>query len=206
MKVIGLTGGIACGKSTVSRILAELGAQTASADEDARAVLLPGEPTLALVRAEFPNAFRSDSTLDRAALGAQIFADPAARARLEAIMHPAIFERMQATCQAARQAGPGVLVYEVPLLFEKQREGMFDAVVAVVAPPPVQAMRLQERERLAGRPELTAEAIAERLAAQLPTDEKARRADFVIRSEVSMDEMRADVARVWDALNRLPVP
>lgn len=200
MKVMGLTGGIACGKSTVTRMLRDLGAEIASADEDARAVLSPGSQTLADVQAAFPDVFAPDGTLDRAALGTRIFADPAARARLEAIMHPAIFERMQQTVYRARQAGPGVLIYEVPLLFEKERQGLFDAVVAIVAPPDVQARRLQEREALAGRPPLTDEAIAERLGAQMPTHEKARRADYVVRSDVPLDAMRADVARLWETL------
>jgi dephospho-CoA kinase len=201
VKVIGLTGGIASGKSTVAAMFAELGARVASADADARAVVEPGSPTLAAVFAAFPGARRDDGTLDRAALGARIFADPEARRTLESITHPAIFERMQTEVARARaEDGAGLLVYEVPLLYEKNREGMFDAVVAVLALTEAQAERLQEREARAGRPPLSADAVAERLAAQMPPAEKARRADYVVRTDVGLEETRAQVQAVWEAV------
>jgi dephospho-CoA kinase len=200
MRIIGLTGGIASGKSTVARLFAAHGAQVFSADEDARAVLAPGSPTLTQVLATFPDCRNPEGTLNRSCLAARIFADPVARQQLEAIMHPAIFERMQEAIQKARTAGPGVLLYEVPLLYEKQREGQFEAIVATLSSPTVQAERLQQREIAAGRPPLTEEAIAERFAAQFPSEEKARRADYVIRTDVPLEDTEHAVTTLWKHL------
>jgi dephospho-CoA kinase len=198
VKIIGLTGGIASGKSTVAKMLAALGATVLSADEDARAVLAPDAPLLAAVFAAFPEVRRADGTLDRAALAARIFADPDAREHLESLTHPAIIARMRGAVAAARaDSRPGILVYETPLLYEADLESLFDAVVVVYCPPEVQAERLQAREAAAGRPPLTPEQIADRLAAQLSAEEKARRADYVVRSDVSVEETRAQVERLW---------
>ena len=173
MKIIAVTGGIADGKSTVTRMLGEKGAQTASADDDARAVLAPDSPTLTAVLADFPQARLPHGGVDRAALGAIIFGDDEARARLNALMHPAIRARMRSTIDAARAATqPGVLAYEVPLLYEGGLETWFDAVIAVIANSAVQAERLQQREVTAGRPPLTDSAVAERLSAQLSSESK----------------------------------
>jgi dephospho-CoA kinase len=198
MRIIGLTGGIASGKSAVAAMFAARGAQVLSADEDARAVLAPDSPLLTAVFTAFPDTRRADNTLDRAALAARIFADPSDRERLEALTHPAIIARMQAAIAGARAAEtPGVLVYETPLLYEADLESLFDAVVVVYCPPDVQAARLQAREAAADRPPLTPEQIADRLAAQLSADEKARRADYIIRSDVPMEKTRAEVERLW---------
>ncbi len=203
MKIIGITGGIACGKSTVTQLFAERGARTRSADADARTVLQPGETTLAAVRAAFPDATLPDGTLDRARLAATIFADADARRRLEAITHPAILARMRAAIEAARASSDdGLLVYETPLLYEAALEPLFDAVIAVVASPGVQAARLQAREAAAGRPALTADAIAGRLDAQLSNEEKARRADFVVRTDGRLAETEAQVECIWVELSR----
>jgi len=200
MKIIGLTGGIASGKSTVSRMFQSLGAVTRSADEDARAVLAPGSPLLAAVLAAFPGARRPDGTLDRAKLGAHIFTDPAARTRLEALLHPAIIARMTEAIAAARNAGPGVLVYETPLLFEAGLAPLFDTVIATLATPTLQRDRLQERERAAGRPPLTASGLAKRLAAQLPSDKKAHRAAHIVRTDLPLTETEAQVRRLWESM------
>lgn len=202
MIALGITGGIASGKSTVTRMLAERGAQTFSADQDARAVL--HDPAiLDAVRAAFPDAGTPDGGIDRAALGRIVFADPAERRHLESLLHPAIIERMRGAIATARDAAAPVaplLAYEVPLLYEANLEHLFDYVVAVVVSPEIQAERLQAREQAAGRPVLTAEAIAERLSAQLPLEEKARRADFVIRTDTSLEDTRAQVAALWERL------
>jgi dephospho-CoA kinase len=200
MRIAGITGGIASGKSTVAALFAACGAQTRSADEDARAILQPDSPALDAVFAAFPAARSGDGTLDRAALASRIFADAGARRRLEAIMHPAIVARMREAITEARQAGPGLLVYETPLLYEAGLEGLFDIVIAVKATPALQAMRLREREVAAGRPPLTDEAVAARLAAQLSPEEKARRAHYVIATDVSLEETRS---RVNDILREI---
>lgn len=201
MKTVAITGGIAGGKSAVSAMFADLGAEVHSADEDARAVLAPGSPTLSAVLNAFPTAKTPDGRLDRAALAAVIFADLEARIRLNSLMHPAIRARMRAAIDAAKASErPGALVYEVPLLYEGGLETWFDVVIAVLASSKRQAERLQEREAKAGRIPLTDPEIAERLSAQLPPEEKARRADYVIRTDVSMEETRHEVARVFHLL------
>jgi dephospho-CoA kinase len=182
-------------------MLADLGAETRSADEDARAVLAEGSPALAAVLAAFPDARRPDGTLDRAALAARIFADPQERARLEAITHPAILARMAAETAGARTRGQaGLFVYETPLLYEAGLADLFDAVIAVIATPELQAERLQAREVAAGRPPLSPEAVAARLAAQMPPEEKARGADYVVRTDVPLEETREQVQRIANAL------
>ena len=201
MKIIGLTGGIASGKSTVSRMFRGRGAVTCSADEDARAVLTDGSPTLVNVLAAFPEARAADGTLDRAKLAERIFADPAARARLEALLHPAIIARMPEAIDAARSIGAGVLAYETPLLYEARLEPLFDAVIAVLATPELQRERLQARERAAGRDPLTEDELSARLGAQTPPEEKARRADFVVRTDGSLAETEAQVRDVWERLS-----
>jgi dephospho-CoA kinase len=201
MKVVGVTGGIAAGKSTVTRMLAEMGAETRSADEDARAVLADGSPTLSNVLSAFPEARRIDGTLDRAALAARIFDDPRARARLEEITHPAIIARMEAAIRTARENdAPGLFAYETPLLYEAGLADLFDAVIAVTATPELQAERLKAREVAAGRPPLAPEAVAARLAAQMSPEEKARRADFVVRTDVPLEETREQVRLLVAAL------
>ncbi len=205
MLIVGVTGGIAAGKSTVTRMLGALGAQTRSADADARTVLEEGSPTLAAVLDAFPEARTAEGGLDRARLAARIFADREARARLEAVMHPAIIGRMREAITAARTggaggAGPGVLVYETPLLYEAGLEPLFDAVIAVLATPALQSERLQARERAAGRDPLSPDEISARLLAQMPPEEKARRADFVVRTDVGLGETEAQVRHTWDAL------
>lgn len=204
MLIVGLTGGIACGKSTVAQMLKGFGAVVLSADTDARAVLSKGSPVLEAVRSAFPPAF-DEAGLNRALLARAIFADPAERARLEAITHPAIIARMTEAIAAAREQNPtGVLVYETPLLYEAHLESLFNVIVSVVASPETQAARLQEREHLANRPPLSTEDIAHRLNAQIPVEEKARRADFIIRTDVALSETQAEAARLWEALTSLP--
>ncbi len=201
MTIVGLTGGIATGKSAVADMFAELGAQVYSADADARAVLAPNSPALPRVLDLFPDARGAGDALDRARLAAIMFGDAEARRRLEALTHPLIIARMKSVIEQARgQNRDGVLVYETPLLYEANLQNLFDVVVATFAPPSVQAERLQERERKAGRAPLTDAAITDRLAAQLPGEEKARRAGFVIRTGVTLDETRARVSEVWNEL------
>jgi dephospho-CoA kinase len=200
VKIVGVTGGIASGKSTVTRMLAALGAETRSADEDARAVLVDGSPALAAVVSAFPEARRADGTLDRAALATCIFDDPQARERLEAITHPAIITRMTAAIRSARDSGSGLLIYETPLLYEADLADLFDAVIAVIATPELQAERLQAREVAAGRPPLSPTAVAARLAALMPPEEKAHRADYVVRTDIPLGATKEQVERIATAL------
>lgn len=175
MRVVGLTGGIASGKSTFAALLRARGVPVVDADALARAVVAPGTPALAAIAAAFgPDVLGPDGALDRKRLGALVFADPDARRRLEAITHPAIRDAMIAETARLDAAGHPLAFYDAPLLFEVGLDAALDSVVVVYAPPRVQV------ERLAARDGLDEEAAAARLAAQLPIDEKARRADFVV--------------------------
>ena len=195
MRLIGVTGGIATGKSTVDRLLAARGAIVIDADELAREAVRPGELALDEVAARFgPGVILPDGTLDRARLGAIVFADPNARRDLEGITHPRIAELMQEDIAAAL-AGPAPLVaVDVPLLFESAREGMFQGVLLVYAPRDVQLRRLRERNGL------DEDAALQRLAAQLPIDEKRDRATWIIDNGDGLDATSLAVDRWWESV------
>jgi dephospho-CoA kinase len=197
MRLIGLTGGIATGKSTVARMLVAHGAIVIDADELAREVVRPGEPALREVAARFGDAvIRSDGSLDRDRLGAIVFADTAARRDLEQITHPRIAELTRDRVATAL-AGPAPLVaVDIPLLFENGRESMFEGVLLVYAPREVQLQRLRERNAL------DEEAAEQRLAAQMPIDEKRDRATWVIDNSDGLDATSRDVDTWWIAIVR----
>lgn len=175
MRLVGLTGGIATGKSTFAAALRAQGAPVVDADALARQVVAPGAPALAEVARAFgPGVLQADGTLDRQALGALVFADPAARRRLEAITHPAIRQAMLAETARLAAAGHDLAFYDAPLLFEVGLDQAMALVVVVFAPPEAQLARLAARDGLS-----RAQAEA-RLAAQLPVAEKAARADVVV--------------------------
>jgi dephospho-CoA kinase len=177
VRLVGLTGGIATGKSTFAAALRGLGVPVVDADQLARAALAPGTPTLAAVVREFgEGVLGPDGALDRKALAALVFADPDARRRLEAITHPAIREAMVAETARLASAGHDLAFYDAPLLFEVGLDRAMALVVVVAAPPEVQVRRLAARDGLS-----RAEAEA-RLAAQLPVAEKEARADVVVEN------------------------
>jgi dephospho-CoA kinase len=177
VRLVGLTGGIATGKSTFAAALRAAGCPVIDADQLARQVVEPGTPALAAIATAFPGVIGADGRLDRKALGARVFGDPSARQRLEAITHPAIRAAMEAETARLEAAGEPLAFYEAPLLYEVGLDRAMALVVVVWAPRPVQLRRLQARDGLS-----PAEAEA-RLAAQLPVDEKAARADVVIENE-----------------------
>ena len=189
--LVGLTGGIASGKSAVSRQLVELGAELIDADRLAREVVEPGEPAWrAVVEAFGPEVLRPDRTLDRARLGARVFRDPAARRRLERVTHPAIQARRQARLDALAARGfDGLVIQDTPLLFEVGADAHVDRVVVVYAAPDVQ------RARLCARDGLDEAEAARRIASQMPLADKARRAHYVIdnsdRPEATTGQVRA---------------
>ena len=192
MRLIGVTGGIATGKSTVDRMLADHGAIVIDADELAREAVRPGEPTLDEVAARFGrDVIRPDGTLDRGRVGEIVFADAGARHDLERITHPRIMELMQERIAAAL-AGPAPLVaVDIPLLFESSREAMFEGVLLVYAPRDVQLRRLRERNGL------DEDAALQRLAAQLPIDEKRDRATWIIDNSHAIDATARAVDLWW---------
>jgi dephospho-CoA kinase len=177
VRVIGLTGGIATGKSTLAALLRARGAPVVDADALARAAVEPGTPALAEIARTFgADVLRPDGALDRKALAARVFADPEARRRLEAITHPAVRRAMREETARLAAQGHALAFYDTPLLYEVGLEAQLDAVVVVWAPRDLQRERLIRRDGLAGA------AADARLAAQLPVDEKAARADFVVEN------------------------
>lgn len=189
-----LTGGIATGKSFCLAAFAALGAATIDADLLAREVVAPGSPGLSRVTARFGSSIvRPDGTLDRAALGRIVFTDRAARADLEAIIHPAVYSRIR-EWSANLPAGTRIAIADIPLLFETGQEHQFDTVIVCACEPAEQIRRIQVRDRLS-----EAEA-RDRLNAQWPIAEKVMRADHVIRTDGPMDDTREQVRRAYEKL------
>jgi len=190
---IGLTGGIACGKSTVADSLVRRGALLIDADRIAREVVVPGSPALALVARRFGQAvIAEDGTLARKKLGDIIFADAAARKDLEAILHPAIRREMIARMeQAERERPERLVVVDVPLLYESGLTAMFDEVMVVYVPEQMQLQRLMARD---GTSEETARL---RIAAQLPIERKKEQADIVIDNSGTLAETELQLDTFW---------
>ena len=194
MRVVGLTGGIASGKSTVSAMFRELGAEVIDADEVARDVVEPGTAGLLELARRFPGVVDASGRLDRAELGRRIFADPAERRALEGILHPRIREEVARRMEALARAGVTVVLYDAALLIENGLHRGMDGVVLVSVPESVQ------RSRLAARDGLDEEEITARLAAQLPLADKRASATWVVDNGGSLDETRAQVRRIWDEI------
>lgn len=194
--LVGLTGGIGTGKSTVAAMLAARGAVVIDADRLAREVVEPGEPTLARIVEEFgPEVLGPDGRLDRKALGALVFADPARRRRLEALTHPPIRARLDARLEALARAGfRGVVVVDAPLLVESGLHRAMDRLVVVTADEATQLARLMARDGLD-----RAEALR-RIRSQMPLAAKARLADHVIDNSGDRAATEAQVERLWAAL------
>jgi dephospho-CoA kinase len=197
MRLIGVTGGIATGKSTVDRMLAAHGATVIDADELAREAVRPGEPTLDQVAARFGHdVLLPDGSLDRARLGGIVFADPEARRDLERITHPRILELTQERIAAALASPVPLVAVDIPLLFENARESMFEGVLLVYAPFEVQVRRLRERNGL------DEEAALLRLDAQLPIAEKRDRATWIIDNTNGLDATSRAVDAWWEQVVR----
>jgi dephospho-CoA kinase len=199
MPLVALTGGIASGKSTIARRLAEHGAIVVDADQIVRDVQQPGSPVLAdLADAFGDDVLLADGSLDRAALGARAFADPDAVARLNAIVHPAVraesARRFAEAFAADRQA---VVVYDVPLLVEARVDDPWELIVVAHAPADLRLRRLVE---LRGMSEADA---AARLASQVSDEARLAVADVVIDTAGSLDDTRRQVDELWDALPQL---
>jgi dephospho-CoA kinase len=194
LRLYGLTGGIASGKSTVSRMLRDLGAHVLDADAIAREVVEPGTPGLAEVASRFPGVVGPDGRLDRAKLGARVFADPAERAALNALLHPRIGAAFLEKTQALAEQGVERVIYDAPLLIENGLHAGMDGVVLVWVPREVQKQRLMARDGL------EAQAAEARLAAQLPLEEKRRHATWIVDNTGELTSTRAQVEEVWRAM------
>jgi len=197
MQLIGLTGGIASGKSVVAARLAEHGAVVVDADRIAREVVEPGSPALARIAEEFGDeVITSDGSLDRAALGAQIFGSPEKRATLNAITHPAVGVRSKELFAAAAAADPdAIVVYDVPLLVEAGRTDEFDLIVVVNASTKTRLKRMVE---LRG---MTRDEAMHRLNSQATNTERLAIADVVIDSNGTLEQTLEQADALWEKLS-----
>lgn len=192
--ILGVTGNIASGKSSVCRQLARRGALVVDADQLAREVVEPGGPVLEQLVAAFgEDILKADGSLDRQCLGDLVFSDPSARERLNAIIHPAIAALSVTRLQELRAAAP-LIVYEAPLLFEVGAETRVDKVLVVTIDPEVQLARLMERDRL------DQQSAQQRIDAQMAQEQKIAHADYVIDNSASKEETMAQVERLWPVL------
>lgn len=190
MRTVGLTGGIASGKSTVARLLRARGVPVLDLDVVARDVVAPREPALAEIAARWPGVVQ-DGVLDRKALGERIVADPGARRELEAITHPRIWERMETWLGEQERAGASVAVVEAALMVETGSYRRYDTVVVVACSPEVQRARLVSRE---GYDAATTERW---LAAQMPVQQKVAVADIVIWNNGGAAELASALDAGW---------
>lgn len=195
MRVIGLTGGIASGKSTVAAMLRELGAPIVDADLLARQVVEPGSPALAEIAQKFgADMLAADGTLDRKKMGERIFADASARAALNAITHPRIAQASAAALADFAAAGHEVAIYEAALLVENRLHERLGGLIVVSVPDEVQIARLRARD------DLDEEGARARVSAQLPLASKVAVADWVVDNGGSVEHTRAEVERIWRAI------
>jgi len=198
-RVIGLSGGIGSGKTTVSELLRKLGASTIDADAIVHELQAPGTPVLASIEKAFgPQLIDSKGALDRAALGALVFRDEDARARLGAIVHPAVGAEMGRQLRLAVAAEAPVVVLDIPLLFESQREGSassglfrYDATVLVWVPAAMQIERTIRRDKCSH------DEAQRRIRAQMPIDEKRELATHVIDNSGPLDETHEQTRRLY---------
>jgi dephospho-CoA kinase len=201
MLVVGLTGNIGSGKSTVARMLEERGVPVIDADVLARDAVAAGSPALAAIVARWgAGMLAADGSLDRAALRRIVFGNPAERRALDAIVHPEIKARRDRLVAAARVRGDRVLVCDIPLLFEAGLEDEVDVVLLIDAPRELRLERLV-RDRGLSR----AEALA-MIDAQLPSGEKRARSDYVIDNDGTRDALRTRAGETWRSIERDRLP
>ena len=196
MLKVGLTGGIASGKSTVSKAFARLGAKVLDADEVASEVVLPGKPAWTKLRHTFGSEFfHPDGRLNRSKLRRLVFANPEERSRLNAIVHPEVMREIDFRFeQLTSSAEHAVVLVDIPLLIEVGVAHRFDKVVVVYANESVQVMRLMQRDGL------SREEARQGLSVQIDLREKARKADFVIDNSGTPGETQVQVEKVWQEL------
>lgn len=193
--IVGLTGGIGAGKSTVARFFEELGVPIVDADQVAREVVEPLTEGLAEVVAAFgESVLDDDGALDRAKLGKRIWGDDEARARLESILHPRIGARSMQKLSALAGEGHPYAMYEAALLVENGSHRMMGALVVVAVDEATQLARVRARD------DLDEEAIRARIASQLPQVEKVALADYVIENDGSLEDTRRRVAEIHELL------
>lgn len=193
MITVGLTGGIACGKSAVAELLRKRGVPVLDLDQVARTIVAPGTPALSEIAAAWPSVV-VDGTLDRKAMGRVIVADPSARARLESITHPRIRLASAEWIESVEETGAAAAVVEAALMVETGSYRGFDIVVVVTCSPELQRARLMEREGI------PAEEADRWVAAQMPLAEKEAVAHVVIRNDSDRAALAEAVAHAWQAI------
>lgn len=192
---VGLTGGIATGKSTVARMFAARGAAVLDADELVRELQYPGMPVYdAIVEAFGTAILKEDGTIDRKSLGEMVFRDTKLRKRLEAIVHPALISAVEQRVVELRTQGVPICVVELPLLIEAESEDRFDWVVVVVASEDLQVARLMTDRGL------TREEALARIRSQMPLQEKVKQAHFVIENSGDRWQTEGRVQEIYDVL------
>lgn len=195
MKLVGLTGGIASGKSTVAKILQSLGAAIVNADDLAREVVEPGHEAWKEIVASFgAEILQSDQTLDRQKLRTLIFNQPEARKRLESIIHPRVRALAEERIRQYAAAGYPVVIYEVPLLFEGNLQEWLRPVILVACDVETQTARLQKRDHL------TAADAEKHIAAQMSLKDKRRLADYVIENNGSLEDLERQTRQILEEL------
>jgi len=195
MRIYGLTGGIASGKSTVAGMLRGLGATVIDADEIAREVTAPGTPAWQEIRQHWPQVVLPDGQIDRRKLGEIVFSDAAARLDLGEITHARIGERSAALAQQAGERGEQVVFYEAALLVESGLAGQFAGLIVVSCPPETQQMRLQVRDGV------DVAGARARMASQLPLAHKLKAATHVVDNSGPVEQTRAAVTALWRELS-----
>jgi len=195
MKLVGLTGGIATGKSTVASMLSQLGARIIDADELAREIVHPGQEAWREIVETFgQEILREDKSIDREKLRKKVFRDTEARKRLESITHPRIRSLAQQRMQQLAAEGAKIVVYMAPLLFENQVHLWLRPVILVACDAATQKRRLQKRDGL------NDEEIQQHLKAQMSLEEKRELADFIIENTGTLDSLRKRVEEVWQTI------
>jgi dephospho-CoA kinase len=194
LKLVGLTGNIGSGKSTVAGLFAARGVPVIDADGLLREAQMPGQPANAEIAAAWPEVVAPDGSIDRKRLGRIVFADPAARKRLETITHPRIQTLSRARAAALADAGHELAIYEATLLVESGRDKDLDGLIVVTASPAARIARVVARDSL--RPE----DVQARMAAQLPQEEKVRVATHVIDNDGDLAATEAQVDRIVASL------
>ena len=192
--IVALTGGIACGKSTVAQMLRECGAYIVDADEISRGLTAPGGAGLKEVRRIFgPEVFAPDGTLNRAALGQIVFGNDGARQKLNAALHPLIRQEMERQARVGMECGAQVVVLDVPLLFEAGMQDMAQLVACVHCPEEIQILRMKSRNGYSRE-----EAIS-RIRSQWPLSEKMRLSDLLISTNQPLEDLRHQVQSLYES-------
>jgi dephospho-CoA kinase len=190
MQLFGVTGGVGMGKSTAGDFLREQGVSVLDTDAIARQLVEPGQPALEEIIAKFGPSIRSpDGTLDRKALARIAFSDPAARADLEAILHPRIRAAWEAGVKEWRAAGHSVGAVIIPLLFETKAAHLFDALICIACSGATQWQRLRQRGWTDGE-------IRQRLEAQLPLDQKITQSNYVVWTDTTLEAHAAQLSQI----------